>query len=321
MSRPEEVIRTPSPSLTPSEQTKKQRRRKALRENLTGYAIISPWLIGFLILIIGPMIVSLYLSFTNYDLLSSPNWIGLQNYVNILTNDPRFIQSLKVTFIFVFVSTPLKLIFALLLAMLFNTGRKGTGLATTIYYIPSIIGGSVAIAVVWKQMFGRSGAINELVTSLGFTGVNWIGNPDTALSVLILLVVWQFGSPMIIFLAGLRQIPMDLYEAASVDGANAVTKFFKITLPMLTPVIFFNLIMQTIGGFMTFTQSYLITGGGPMDSTLFYAVYLYEVAFQYLRMGYASAMAWILLVVIGIITLILFKSSKYWVYYESEGGR
>lgn len=321
MSKPEEVIRTTIPTPQPSEQTKKQEKRKALKDNLTGYAIISPWLIGFIVLIIGPMIVSFYLSFTNYDLLSSPSWIGIENYIQVLTNDPRFINSLKVTFIFVFVSTPLKLMFALFLAMLFNTGRKGTSFFTTIYYIPSIIGGSVAIAVVWKQMFGRTGAVNEFVTSLGFSGTNWIGNPDTALSVLILLVVWQFGSPMIIFLAGLRQIPADLYEAASVDGANAVTKFFKITLPMLTPVIFFNLIMQTIGGFMTFTQSYLITKGGPMDSTLFYAVYLYEVAFEYLRMGYASAMAWILLVVIGVITLILFKTSKYWVYYESEGGR
>ncbi|WP_051556718.1 carbohydrate ABC transporter permease [Alkalihalobacterium bogoriense] len=317
MAKPEEVVRTPSLSV----EAKQQQKKKALKETLTGYAIISPWLIGFILLIAGPMLVSLYLSFTNYDLLSSPNWIGIQNYINVLTNDPRFVQSLKVTMIFVFVSTPLKLIFALFLAMLFNTGRKGTGLFTTIYYIPSIIGGSVAIAVVWKQMFGRSGAVNEFVTSLGFTGVNWIGNPDTALSVLILLVVWQFGSPMIIFLAGLRQIPNELYEAASVDGANAVTKFFKITLPMLTPVIFFNLIMQTIGAFMTFTQSYLITGGGPMDATLFYAVYLYEVAFTYLRMGYASAMAWILLAIIAAITALLFWSSKYWVYYESEGGR
>jgi multiple sugar transport system permease protein len=311
-----------SPKLpSPDAERKKMERKKALKESLTGYAIISPWLIGFFFLILGPIVASFYLSFTDYDLLSSPNWIGFDNYINILTNDPRFRQSLTVTLIFVFVSTPLKLIFALALAMLFNTGRKGTGFFTTIYYIPSIIGGSVAIAVVWRIIFGRNGAINDILSTLGLEGMNWIGNPDTALTVLILLVVWQFGSPMIIFLAGLRQIPAELYEAASVDGANKLQTFFKITIPMLTPVIFFNLIMQTIGGFMIFTQAYLITQGGPMDSTLFYALYLYETAFEYLRMGYASAMAWILLLIIAAITVLLFKSSSRWVFYESEGGR
>ncbi|MBM7836835.1 multiple sugar transport system permease protein [Alkalihalobacillus xiaoxiensis] len=288
----------------------------SFRKDLTAYLIISPWLLGFFGLVIGPMIASLYFSFTNYDMLSSASWVGLENYKNVLLNDPRFIQSLKVTLIFVFVSTPLKLVFALLLAMLFNTGRKGTGLFTTIYYIPSIIGGSVAIAVVWRQLFGREGAINTLFASVGLDGINWLGNPTYALTILIILVVWQFGSPLIIFLAGLRQIPVELYEAASVDGASSFTRFFRITLPMLTPVIFFNLIMQTIGAFMTFTQAFLITKGGPMDGTNFYALYLYEMAFEYLRMGYASAMAWILLLIIGVITLILFATSKYWVHYE-----
>lgn len=288
----------------------------SLRNDFVAYVIISPWLIGFLGLVIGPMLASLYFSFTNYDMLSPAVWTGLDNYKNVLLNDPRFVQSLKVTLIFVFVSTPLKLIFALLLALLFNTGRKGTGLFTTIYYIPSIIGGSVAIAVVWRQLFGREGAINTLFASVGLDGINWLGDPSYALSILIVLVVWQFGSPLIIFLAGLRQIPQELYEAASVDGASTLTRFFRITLPMLTPVIFFNLIMQTIGAFMTFTQAFLITNGGPMDATNFYAVYLYETAFEHLRMGYASAMAWILLVIIGVITLILFATSKYWVHYE-----
>jgi multiple sugar transport system permease protein len=297
------------------------KRKRAIKQNLIGYAMISPWLIGFLAFVVGPMIASFYLSFTNYDMLSAPTWIGLENYVNILTDDPRFLKSLKVTLIFVFVSTPLKLAFALFLAMLFNTKRKGTGFFTTVYYVPSIIGGSVAVAVVWKQLFGKDGAINGFLGSLGIDSINWIGHPDYALSVLILLIVWQFGSPMIIFLAGLRQIPAELYEASAVDGAGAVSRFFKITLPMLTPVIFFNLIMQTIGGFMTFTQAYLITKGGPMDETLFYAVYLYETAFQFLRMGYASAMAWILLVIIAVVTVILFKTSNSWVHYESEGGR
>ncbi|GIN13405.1 ABC transporter permease [Shouchella clausii] len=295
---------------------KRKSLKGSFRNDFVAYLIISPWLIGFLGLVIGPMLASLYFSFTNYDMLSPAVWTGLDNYKNVLFNDPRFVQSLKVTLIFVFVSTPLKLIFALLLALLFNTGRKGTGLFTTIYYIPSIIGGSVAIAVVWRQLFGREGAINTLFASVGLDGINWLGDPSYALSILIVLVVWQFGSPLIIFLAGLRQIPLELYEAASVDGASTLTRFFRITLPMLTPVIFFNLIMQTIGAFMTFTQAFLITNGGPMDATNFYAVYLYETAFEHLRMGYASAMAWILLVIIGVITLILFATSKYWVHYE-----
>lgn len=289
-------------------------------DNLSGYLSISPWLIGFILLIVGPMIASLYLSFTDYNLLSSPNWVGLDNYRNLF-GDTRFLKSLEVTFKFVFISVPLKLIFALGLAMLFNTGRKGSSLFSAVYYIPSIIGGSVAIAVVWRQLFGRQGAITQVLSALNITDANLIGNPDTALSVLILLVVWQFGSPMIIFLAGLRQVPQDLYEAASVDGAGKIRQFFNVTLPMLTPVIFFNLVMQTIGSFMTFTQSYLITGGGPLDETLFYAVYLYETAFEYLRMGYASAMAWVLLIIIAFITLIFFLTSKYWVFYQSEGGR
>ncbi|XOQ14486.1 MAG: Sugar ABC transporter permease [Shouchella clausii] len=295
---------------------KRKPMKGSFHNDFVAYLIISPWLIGFLALVIGPMLASLYFSFTNYDMLSPAVWTGLDNYKNVLLNDPRFVQSLKVTLIFVFVSTPLKLIFALLLALLFNTGRKGTGLFTTIYYIPSIIGGSVAIAVVWRQLFGREGAINTLFASVGLDGINWLGDPSYALSILIVLVVWQFGSPLIIFLAGLRQIPQELYEAASVDGASTLTRFFRITLPMLTPVIFFNLIMQTIGAFMTFTQAFLITNGGPMDATNFYAVYLYETAFEHLRMGYASAMAWILLVIIGVITLILFATSKYWVHYE-----
>ncbi|WP_017472466.1 carbohydrate ABC transporter permease [Amphibacillus jilinensis] len=289
-------------------------------DHLAGFLSISPWLIGFILLILGPMLASLYLSFTDYNLLSSPSWVGLANYRNLFS-DARFLKSLEVTFTFVFVSVPLKLIFALALAMLFNTGRKGSSFFSAVYYIPSIIGGSVAIAVVWKQLFGRQGAVTQILSLLNITDANLIGNPDTALSVLILLVIWQFGSPMIIFLAGLRQIPTELYEAASVDGASKWRQFFNITLPMLTPVIFFNLVMQTIQGFMTFTQAYLITGGGPLDETLFYAVYLYETAFEYLRMGYASAMAWVLLIIIAVITLVFFLTSKYWVFYQSEGGR
>lgn len=306
------------------ELTDKNRKIKRIQSqksiDIIGFTFISPWLIGFLGFIVGPMIASLYFSFTNYDLLSDPTWIGLDNYINMFTNDPRFIQALKVTFLFVFGSVPLKLAFALFVAMLFNTKRRGIGLYRTLYYIPSILGGSVAIAVVWRQLFGREGAINSILALFGIEGTSWVTHPDYALSTLILLVVWQFGSPMLIFLAGLKAIPYELYEAASVDGASKLQQFIKITIPMLSPVIFFNLVMQTIQGFMAFTQSFLITNGGPMDRTLFYAVYLYEKAFAHFDMGYASALAWILLIICAIFTALIFKTARSWVYYESEGG-
>ncbi|RSL34846.1 sugar ABC transporter permease [Salibacterium salarium] len=303
--------RTVSPAFV-----EKERKRRRMKESLTGYAMISPWLIGFFGLVIGPMIYSFILSFTDYDMLSAPKWAGFSNYIELFTNDPRFLKALKATFTFVAIAVPLKLAFSLFLALLFNTGRKGSGLFTTIYYVPSIIGGSVAISVVWRQLFGRDGAANTILDSMGLDTISFFGNANAAMSILILLIVWQFGAPMIIFLAGLRQIPQDLYEAASVDGAGTIRKFIKVTIPMLTPIIFFNLVMEMIAGFMTFTQAFLVTGGGPRDSTLFYAVYLYEVAFEFLNMGYASAMAWILLVIIGAFTLLIFKSSNLWVHYD-----
>ncbi|TSB47890.1 carbohydrate ABC transporter permease [Alkalicoccobacillus porphyridii] len=295
-------------------------KRKRRKQELIAYAFISPWLLGFFGFVIGPMLASLYYSFTDYDMLSSPTWVGLSNYTDLLTSDSRFRTSVQVTLLFVLISTPLKLIFALAVAMLFNNNRRGAGFYTTVFYIPSIIGGSVAVAVMWRQLFGGQGAINDFLLFLGIEGRNWIASPDHALGVLILLVIWQFGSPMIIFLAGLKQIPKDLYEAAVVDGAGAIQKFFSITLPLLTPVIFFNLIMQMIGGFLVFTQAFITTEGGPLDRTLFYALYLYERAFQNYQMGYASAMAWMLLIVVAIITALIFYSSKKWVYYESEKG-
>jgi multiple sugar transport system permease protein len=300
---------------------KLQIRKKKLKQEVIAYAFISPWLIGFLGFIIGPMIASLYLSFTDYDLLSSPTWVGLENYITMFTEDQRFWTALKVTFIFVFISVPIKLAFALFIAILFAKKYRGVGIYRTVYYVPSILGGSVAVAVMWKQLFGTEGGINGILNYLGFEGLNWIAHPDFALSTLIILVVWQFGSPMLIFLAGLKQIPTELYEAAAVDGGSRISQFFRITMPMLTPVLFFNLIMQLVSGFMTFTQSFLITAGGPLDRTLFYAVYLYEKGFTHFQMGYASAMAWILLLIVAVFTALIFKSSSAWVYYESEGGK
>ncbi|GAA3401245.1 carbohydrate ABC transporter permease [Paenibacillus hodogayensis] len=287
-----------------------------LRRNAAGYMFISPWLIGFVGFIIGPMIASLYLSFTDYDLLSPARWVGTANYKEMF-DDSRFWKSLQVTLSFAVVSVPLKLGAALLLAMLFNTGRKGTRTYTLLYYVPSILGGSVAVAVMWKQLFSLDGVVNWVIRMFGVEPVDWIFSPDYALSVIVLQVVWQFGAPMLIFLSGLRAIPKELYEASSIDGASRFRRFAAVTLPLLTPVVLFNLVMQTIHAFLTFSQAYLITGGGPLDETLFYALYLYEQAFTHHNMGYASAMAWVLLAIIAICTALIFRSSKAWVHYES----
>jgi multiple sugar transport system permease protein len=232
----------------------------------------------------------------------------------MFTRDPRYIKSLQATFFYAFVAIPLRLTFALGVAMLLNTHRRGVSSYRAAYYAPSIIGGSVAVAVMWREIFGTDGLINAI---LG-TNVAWLGNPNTAIWTLIILAVWQFGSPMLIFLAGLKQIPREFYEAASIDGANGGRQFWHITLPLLTPIIFFNLVMQLISGFMVFTQAFIITGGAPLDTTLFYALYLYQRAFVSLQMGYASAMAWVLLAIIAVMTAIVFRSSSYWVFYGSQ---
>lgn len=288
--------------------------------NLTGYLYISPWLIGLLAFTLVPMIMSLYYSFTRYDILSAPVWVGLHNYTKIFFNDGTFWNSIKITFFYTFVSVPARLLFALFLAVLFNQNRKFVGAYRTMFYIPSIIGGSVAVAVMWRRLFGATGAINSILNLIGIpSNIGWVSHPDYAIWTLIILAAWQFGSPMLIFLAGLKQIPTSLYEAAVIDGCNWWQKFFKITIPMLSPVIFFNLVMQTISGFMMFTQAYIITEGGPFNRTLVYVYYLFRRAFTYYEMGYASALAWILLLVIAVITLIIFKTAPHWVYYENEG--
>ncbi len=288
--------------------------------NLAGYSYISPWIFGFLAFTVIPMFMSLYYSFTDYNIVSSPQWVGIKNYVEILLNDSTFRNSMKTTFIYTFLAVPMRLTFALILAVLFNQKRRFVGVYRTMFYIPSIIGGSVAVAVMWRQLFGSSGALNSLLALIGIESrTGWIGNPNTALWTLIILAAWQFGSPMLIFLAGLKQIPNSLYEAAVIDGCTWWQKFIKITLPMLSPVIFFNLVMQTISGFMMFTQAYIITRGGPFDKTLVYVYYLFRRAFTYYEMGYASALAWILLAIIAIITLLIFKTAPHWVYYETKG--
>jgi len=279
---------------------------------------LTPWLIGFIGLTAGPILVSLYLSFTDFDLLQSPNWVGAANYVRIATADPKFLSSMKVTFLFVLFAVPLKLAFALGVAMMLNKGISGLPVYRALFYLPSLLGASVAIAVLWRQLFAGNGLVNQALALVGIQGPSWISNPNYALWTLVVLSIWQFGSPMIIFLAGLRQIPRDLYEAAAIDGARPWHRFWRITLPLLTPVVFFNAVIQTIEAFKAFTPAFIISEGtgGPIDSTLFYTLYLYQEAFSNFRMGYASALAWVLVVIIALFTAFSFLSARYWVHYD-----
>lgn len=299
---------------------RKKAGRLSRSDNIAGYVFVGPWILGFFAFTLIPMASSLYLSFTKYDLLSNPVWTGLSNYITMFKADPSFLSSFKTTFIFVFTSVPLKLAFALALATLLRGDRPGTGFFRTVYYLPSVIGGSIAIAVMWKMIFGSNGAVTSFLLAVGAIDANigWTLHPSTALPSLILLAVWQFGSPMLIFLAGLKQIPASYYEAAAVDGANRAQQFFRITLPCLSPIIFFNFVMQTITAFTTFTQALVITDGGPSDKTLLYALYLYRRAFKFYEMGYSCAMAWILLLLILIMTALIFRSSTFWVHYETK---
>jgi len=289
---------------------------------LVGYGFLLPWLIGLFGLYLGPIVASFYLSFTSYDLFNPPKWIGADNYVNMFRDDYRLKDSIIVTFKYVFFSVPLRLAFALFLAILLNQKLRFLGMYRTIYYIPSLLGGSVAISILWKQVFDKTGLFNQGLSFLGIEGPSWISDPAYAIFSLVGLSVWQFGAVMIIFLAGLKQVPTELYEAATVDGAGAIRKFIRITLPLLTPVIFFNLVITLIQSFQTFTKAFIISNGsgGPINSTLLYSLYLYIKGFSFLEMGYASAMAWILLFIIAIFTGLLFLTSRYWVYY-SDGGR
>jgi multiple sugar transport system permease protein len=299
-----------------------QRVESAWRRNAAGYLFLTPWLIGFFGLTLGPTIASLYLSFTDYDLLTPARWAGLKNYEFAFFHDRRLGNALSVTFQYVAWSIPLKLMVALALAMALDRSVRGVGIYRATFYLPSLLGASVAIAILWRQIFGADGLVNQLLfLTTGIEGPGWVTHPDYALWTLVILAVWQFGSPMIIFLAGLRQIPQDLYEAASMDGAGPVRQFFRITLPLLAPVIFFNLVFQTIEAFKAFTQAFIVSGGngGPVDSTLFYSLYLYIEAFENFRMGYASALAWLLLAIIAVFTALAFLSQRYWVYYEDEG--
>ncbi|WP_438872451.1 carbohydrate ABC transporter permease [Paractinoplanes maris] len=315
---------TPAPVAPAAPQPGRRVRRR--QENLAGYVFLSPWLLGLLGITAIPMLISLYLSFTDYSPLiplTEANWIGLENYRRMFTADQSYWHAVQVTITFALVAVPLKLASALAVALLLNRTMRGISVFRGLFYLPSLLGGSVALAIVWVSMFNRDGAFNSFLAIFGIEGLPWVNDPDWALSTLILLAVWQFGAPMVIFLAGLKQVPVELYEAASVDGASPWRKFVHITLPMLSPVIFFNLVLETINGFQGFTSAFVLSNGtgGPVDSTLMYSLNLYIAGFVDLNMGYASAMAWVFLLVIGAITVLLFNTGRFWVHYSDNEER
>lgn len=291
--------------------------RKAFRRNIDGWLFASPWIIGFILWTLGPMLASLYMAFTEWDLVSPPKWVGLAN-VEAMFSDALVAQALKVTTIYAITSVPLHLIFGMFLALLLNARIKGLRFYRTAFYLPSVLSG-VAVALLWRWLFsGEFGLFNLLLSYVGIQGPSWLGDPAWALPSLVLMSLWAVGAGAIIYLAGLQGIPTDLYEAAEVDGARGWERFWAITIPMMTPVLFFQLVTGLIAALQIFTQAFIMTDGGPNNATLFLLLYLYRNAFQYFRMGYASALAWVLFAYILVLTLILFRSSNLWVFYEGE---
>lgn len=294
-------------------------KKKWKLRDFRGLFYISPWIIGFLFLQLYPFLSSLYYSFTQYNVLGTPKFVGFANYIRLFTIDPDFKKSILVTLEYALISVPAKLLFALIIAIVLNMKLKGINLCRTIYYIPSILGGSVAVSALWRLLFMSDGILNKLLNLVGIPAVNWLGQAGTAMFTICLLQVWQFGSSMVLFLAALKQIPMDLHEAASIDGAGRLKRFFYITLPMITPIVFFNLIMQSINALQNFTSAFVITNGGPLKSTYLIGMKLYTEGFSNFKMGYASAISWVLFAIVLVFTLLIFKSSDAWVYYEDGG--
>ena len=300
------------------------RRRRGLsklEQGYMGFILILPWLIGFCIFKLYPFVSSLVYSFTDYDLFKGvQNVVGFQNYIDAFTK-PKNVKALQVTFTYAFMTVPLKLIFALFIAYILNFKIKGVGLFRTAYYVPSILGGSVAIAVLWKALFKNDGVINTILAMLGFESINFLADMNWALFIICLLRVWQFGSAMVLFLAALKGVPEDLYEAASIDGATKGRQFLSITIPLISPVIFYNLVTQLVQAFQEFNGPYIITNGGPRNATTLISVIVYNTAFKDYKVGMSSAMAWVMFVIVMVLTVIAFVSQKKWVYYSDDDGR
>lgn len=289
------------------------------RRDLAGYAFISPWLAGFLLFTAWPFIRSVYLSFTRFDIVSAPSWVGLANYRVLLTQDEIFWKAAVVTLKYAAIAVPLGIVTGVSLALLLNANVAGISVYRTIFFLPSIVP-AVATSVVFMWILNpQIGLVNGILARFGIVGPAWLADVKWAFWSLVMMSLWGVGGSMVIYLAGLKDIPAHLYEAAVIDGAGPWQRMWRITLPMLTPVIFFNLVMGVIGAFQYFTQAYIMTGGGPQDSTRFYALYLFDRAFRYLDMGYASAMAWVLFLVIVVLTGLLFRTQRRWVHYGGEG--
>ncbi|MUL43531.1 sugar ABC transporter permease [Streptomonospora sp. PA3] len=316
------AVAAPPPAPPPAPGRASRRRRPRDREGAAGYIFLSPWMLGFLGLTLGPMLASLYLSFTDYNLFTAPSWVGLDNYRRLFADD-QWLQSIRVTALYVLLAVPLKLALALAVAMLLAAPHRGQGMYRSAFYAPSLLGASVSVALVWRALFSDGAVVDRLLRSVGVQTGGWVGNPDYALLLLVLLAVWQFGAPMVIFLAGLKQVPRQYYEAAEVDGAGWWRRFRAITLPMISPVLFFNLLLETVNSFQVFTASFVISGGtgGPAGSTLIYTLYLYQQAFTHYQMGYASAMAWMLILGAGLVVVALFRMSRTMVFYSGDEGR
>ena len=300
---------------------RKRRGLSKLEQGYMGFVLILPWLIGFCIFKLYPFVSSLVYSFTDYDLFRGvQNVVGFQNYIDAFTK-PKNVKALQVTFTYAFMTVPLKLIFALFIAYILNFKIKGVGLFRTAYYVPSILGGSVAIAVLWKALFKNDGVINTILAMLGFESINFLADKNWALFIICLLRVWQFGSAMVLFLAALKGVPEDLYEAASIDGATKGRQFLSITIPLISPVIFYNLVTQLVQAFQEFNGPYIITNGGPRNATTLISVIVYNTAFKDYKVGMSSAMAWVMFVIVMVLTVIAFVSQKKWVYYSDDDGR
>jgi multiple sugar transport system permease protein len=293
----------------------------AQREEIEGYVFLLPWSLGFLIFSLGPLLASMYLGMTNYRGAGTPEWIGFGNFERMLFNDKLFWQSLKVTLVYAAGYLPLGLVFGFSIALLMNQKVRGILTFRTIYYLPAVVSGA-AVAILWQFVFHRDfGVLNEIIGWFGAEPIPWLLSERYAMVAFIIMGLWGVGGGMIIYLAGLQGIPTDLYEAAAIDGANVWQRFWKVTIPMMTPTIFFNLVTGLIGTLQIFATAYIMTSGGPNYATYFYSLNVYYTTFQKLQIGYAAALAWVLFIIILVVTLIVFSTSNRWVYYEHEAER